>query len=430
MMGLHCGHTKQQQQARMSTRNHRYLTRRQGRDGWYFQRRVPPKLAGSIGCAMWRRKAGNTIGEAKRNALVFLEETDELIRKAKGEQLKPEQQILSLLPDREELIKAELSAYEIVEEFTRESEDLGADEDGKQIPNPRFDELHALATRVLDGTAKPPKTPDDLITLATLLKGPAASTRKEWERHLGKLMEQSQRQFITDLTREDALAYRQHLLSTTAASTTKTRLRFLSGLFNVAVDEGWLDSNPFEGLTKRIRSKATVKEVVRLNEADKNWTKLPKHHQLLWHILRWSGSHASEAAGLRWEDIDLEAGTISFKAHETRPLKNVFRERVIPIHPKLMEILKGVDRDTSGLIFPWSYNPKRARWAEGMHWSDILGVSPKATRDWAASCLRMKDINERTIGKLFGHSPSRNSITGVYGGVDLETMRTALDQLD
>ena len=65
-----------------------------------------------------------------------------------------------------------------------------------------------------------------------------------------------------------------------------------------------------------------------------------------------------------------------------------------------------------------------------MHWNDILGVSPNATRDWAASCLRMKDINERTIGKIFGHSLSKTSITGVYGSVDLATMRRALDQLD
>jgi hypothetical protein len=67
---------------------------------------------------------------------------------------------------------------------------------------------------------------------------------------------------------------------------------------------------------------------------------------------------------------------------------------------------------------------------KGMHWNDILGVSPNATRDWAASCLRRKDINERTIGKLFGHSPTKTSITGVYGSVDLDTMRRALDQLE
>ena len=398
---------------------------------------------------MWRRKAGNTLTEAKRNALVFLEETDQLIRQARGEQLTPEQQILSLLPSRDQFTE-DIDAHELVSMTTREPmylDDIGT-------TNPRYEQLHDLATGVLDGTAKAPKTPDDLITLATLLKSPAASTRKEWEIHMGKLMEHSQQQHITSLTRDHALAYRQHLLQTTAASTTKTRLRYLSGLFNVAVDEGWIDSNPIEGLTKRVRSKATVKEVVRLDEADKNWSKLPKHHQLLWHVLRWSGSHASEAAGLRWEDIDLKQGTISFRGHETRPLKNAYRERVIPIHPRLMEVLKrtktvrSVDNSkvvagdnsgdgkgagvgsTSGLIFPWAYNPNRARWAEGMHWNDILGVSPKATRDWAASCLRMKDVNERTIGRLFGHSPSKTSITGVYGSVDIETMRKALSKLD
>ncbi|MEJ6586323.1 MAG: tyrosine-type recombinase/integrase [Synechococcus sp. ChBW.bin.23] len=409
------------------TQSNQYLTRRTGRDGWYFQRRVPPKLVRAIGCSMWRRKAGNTLTEAKRNALVFLEETDQLIREARGlVQTTPQQKILSLLPSRDQFTE-DMDAHELVQMNSREP--MYLDEEG--TINPIYEQQLAVAKGVLEGTAKPPKTAEDLLTLATLLKSPAASTRKEWEIHMGKLMEHSQRQFITALTREDALAYRQHLLQTTAASTTKTRLRYLSGLFNVAVDEGWIDSNPIEGLTKRVRSKAVVKEVVRLDEADRNWSKLPKHHQLLWHLLRWTGSHASEAAGLRWEDIDLEAGTISFKGHETRPLKNAYRQRVIPMHPKLMEVLKVVASDnSSGLIFPWAYNPNRARWAEGMHWNDILGVSPKATTDWAASCLRMKDVNERTIGKLFGHSPSKTSITGVYGSVDLDTMRRALDQLD
>ena len=76
-------------------------------------------------------------------------------------------------------------------------------------------------------------------------------------------------------------------------------------LFGVAVEEGWVQSNPFFELTKRVRGRAKKKEVVLLDEADKDWTKLPQHLQLLWHVLRWTGSHASEAAGLRWEDIDL-----------------------------------------------------------------------------------------------------------------------------
>ena len=88
-------------------------------------------------------------------------------------------------------------------------------------------------------------------------------------------------------------------------STVRTRLRLLNALFGVVVEEGWVQSNHFFELTKRVRGCADKNEVVLLDEADKVWRKLPEHHQLLWHIFRWTGSHASEAAGLMWVDIDL-----------------------------------------------------------------------------------------------------------------------------
>ena len=167
-----------------------------------------------------------------------------------------------------------------------------------------------------------------------------------------------------------------------------------------------------------------------LDEADNNWEKLPQPHHLLWHLLRWSGAHASEVGGLLWEDIDLhDEEVIHFTSHETRPLKNAFRGRPIPIHTRLLPIIKQeqLDEPCEGLIFPWAYNEARGRWCEGLHWQRYLGISPKATRDWAATCLRSKDIKEMVIGRLFGHSPK--TVTGRYGSVDLSTMRTALEQL-
>ena len=88
---------------------------------------------------------------------------------------------------------------------------------------------------------------------------------------------------------------------------------------------------PFIDLNKRIKSKAKVQGVVLLDEADNNWEKLPQSHHLPWHLLRWSGAHASEVGSLRWEDIDLHGEeVIHFTSHETRPLKNAFRVRTIP----------------------------------------------------------------------------------------------------
>ena len=403
-----------------------YLKSRKDRKGWFFQRSVPPDCRDVIGRATWIRKAGDTLAEAKRNAAVFLEESEQLIREARGQRLTDEQRLVSLLPVRKD-IPEDMDAVDLVEQATRVPMYL----DDQGSINPRFDELHEIAQGVLRGTAKALTKPEELLTRATLLKDPSAGTAYEWSRYLTKLMEHSGREYIQQVTREDALAWRADELSRCQGSTVKTRLRLLSGLFGVAVEEGWVQSNPFEGLTTRVKTKQTKKEVVTLEEADQRWEKLPRHHQLLWHILRWSGAHASEVGGLRWEDIDLQEETIHFKSHETRPLKNAYRDRVIPIHSRLVPILKQekLSEPFEGLIFPWAYNPKRGgRWCEAMHWNQIIGVSPKATRDWAATCLRSKDINESVIGRLFGHTPRTQ--TAVYGSVDMETMRKALNQMN
>ena len=99
--------------------NPRYLTQRKSKRGWYFIRAVLMPLRDAIGCSTWRRKVGNTLTEAKRNALVFLEETDQLIREAQGQQLTPEQKILSLLPVRYQ-IPDDLDAHDLVGMNTRE----------------------------------------------------------------------------------------------------------------------------------------------------------------------------------------------------------------------------------------------------------------------------------------------------------------------
>ncbi len=167
-------------------------------------------------------------------------------------------------------------------------------------------------------------------------------------------MEHSGREYIQQAIGDDPLAWRANELSRCQPSTVKTSLHFLNGLFAVSLEEGWVESNVFEGLTKRVKHKETKKDVVTLDEADQKWKQLPRHQQLLWHILRFAGAHASEVGGLRWEDIDLQEETIRVKRHTTGSLKNVFRDRVIPIHPHLLPILRQekLDEPCGGLIFP------------------------------------------------------------------------------
>ena len=69
-------------------------------------------------------------------------------------------------------------------------------------------------------------------------------------------MEHTGKQYIQQITREDALSWRAGELERCQPSTVRTRLRFLNGLFGVAVEEGWVQSNPFFELTKGGRGRA------------------------------------------------------------------------------------------------------------------------------------------------------------------------------
>lgn len=113
---------------------------------------------------------------------------------------------------------------------------------------------------------------EDLLTTAALLKSPSASTAFEWQRYLTKLTEHSDREFIQQVTLEDALAWRTSELERCQPSTVKTRLRFLNGLFGVALEEGWVHTNPFLDLTKRLRVRQKKKEMVELSQAEIEWT--------------------------------------------------------------------------------------------------------------------------------------------------------------
>ena len=149
-----------------------YLKSRKGRKGWFFQRSVPPDCRDVIGKATWIRKAGDTLTEAKRNAAVFLEESEQLIREARGKQLSPTQKLVSLISHVAEA-PADPDAHDLVQGITREPMHL----DDEGTINPKYEELQGIAQDVLKGTAKPLTRPEELLTRARLLKDPQPALR-------------------------------------------------------------------------------------------------------------------------------------------------------------------------------------------------------------------------------------------------------------
>lgn len=369
------------------------------------------------------RKLGGSLIEARRNLPQFLAETDLLLAQARGDEeaLKPVSLLKTLLP----ADMADRTPMEVVELIAPRVGQY--EEDG--TPRAEYERLLQLVTDKKAGTLKEPRTKEELLKLATSLKQPARATAQLWDRHLSSLLDCAKKDHITEITEEDVLDFRAKELENISAATAKVKLRYIRALFEIAKDQKWIDSNPAEGATKHIKVRQKIKEVVRLDQADANWQELPEAQHLLWHLCRWTGAHISEVAGLRGIDIDLKEGVINIIPTEERPLKNLFRQRVIPIHKNLLPILKAEASrlKTGSMIFPWAYNADRDRWCEGVSWKRKLGVTPKATRDWAATSLRERGVNEKVIGCLFGHAPT--SITGQYGSVTQKNLEEAISLL-
>ena len=78
--------------------------------------------------------------------------------------------------------------------------------------------------------------------------------------------------------------------------------------------------------------------------------------------MRYTGTHVSEATGLRYRDIDIVGGVIHVRTNELRPLKNELRKRDLPIieAPKDKLTILLVKQET-GHIFPGLYKAKSER---------------------------------------------------------------------
>ena len=126
-----------------------------------------------------------------------------------------------------------------------------------------------------------------------------------------------------------------------------------------AVDEGLLETNPFEtvkaikGITKvDVPDPFTAQERDIIIEAFKEFS---PHYYNFVRFLFYTGCRPSEGAGLRWDNVDFLAKKVIFseaivEGHHKSETKT-HRSRIFPINPQLEEILKSQPRDMSTVFF-------------------------------------------------------------------------------
>jgi hypothetical protein len=170
---------------------------------WWFSRAVPRPLQTVIGKKLWRIRLGHDLADARKQAISCLTSTDQEIELAKLPTARDRQ------ARRRELHYQELQGMPAEEIF----------HDPSFMGSP--DEADALS----DLPKSSGKTVEDIVELVVQLKSPAAGTIKEYKGSLEKFRTHYGNDFVLGSGKEDATAFRTHLLSRYKTSTAKKTIR-------------------------------------------------------------------------------------------------------------------------------------------------------------------------------------------------------------
>ncbi len=265
---------------------------------------------------------------------------------------------------------------------------------------------------------------------------------------------------LRDLTRQDGLALRDHINTTMAGTSGKTRSDVLStvqALLNFAVKEkGWLDANPWAGTAiakgraqkREVWDDDALKALLAAPPAEDRRVDLTAQYWLPLLALM-TGARQAELCQLRTADVIKRDGIWLLDINEDddgKSLKSAAGKRWVAIHSKLIELgfIDHVERmreARESLVFPGILTSKSR--AASLYVSDwfrerckMLGLYQKwrdfhAFRTTVGTALRAVDppLGEALITAVMGHEAG-NVGAANYHRPAPKTLQRAIETLD
>lgn len=191
----------------------------------------------------------------------------------------------------------------------------------------------------------------------------------------------------------------------------------LSRALKVAERDGRIPFNPAEridppALGTNTRGKLTLPEARAVLGALDGGQEAAR-----WTLALLAGLRQGEALGLRWEDVDLEAGVIHVRQAAQRlggqgivvaPLKSRSSERDIPMVTPVRFALAHTEGERTGFVFGGD-KPLDAK-KDWEAWRDLLAKAkvphrpPHAARATTASLLDEAGVSPKIIAEIMGHA--------------------------
>lgn len=167
-------------------------------------------------------------------------------------------------------------------------------------------------------------------------------------------------------------------------------------------------------------------------------------------IAYYSGLRRGEICGLRWVDIDLNAGTMTVSSAigvttngtYTKHPKNKASERTFPMVPQLLEILRevyeAVDPDNSWFVIgnedkymsPRTFSHKFSDFAKRNNLTDAYGkkLTPHMLRHNMGYVGAHSGMDISSLSRMFGHS-NRAMTLNTYGDDSKEALEVAMGRM-
>ena len=283
---------------------------RAGRSGWYLGVSVPKSIRKKLGRNEVHKKVGNT----HKEALINKSRVEAEIQRYFGVELNQ----LSLVDEVTAMYESDpnYKGIKSIAEMPAEEKQLLKDiyQVDYDLPgNPTTPEEAAL-WKALDGQT----TWQQWINRRVMTENISKATIRNWESRLKMVSAWKGSDYLTDLTKTDALNFKDYALRKGhIGSSVKNIIGCLSGFWNWGKDNQIIKENIWEGLKKRLPDPAPRKlpdRSILISATEKAATITPnrKEKDYAFLITRYTGCRNGAANGLRHCDIDLENKTISF----------------------------------------------------------------------------------------------------------------------
>jgi integrase len=249
------------------------------------------------------------------------------------------------------------------------------------------------------------------------------------------------KQKLKDITYPNLVSFRAIRLKTPtkykksqrSITTVNRELTYLKRIFNIAIQENWLEKNPFscgEPLIKvsaeRKRERIlTIEEEARLIKACEHPQR--RHLKPLLIALLDTGARKGEMLKLQWKDVDFEKRLITIQALNTKTLK----KRQVAITKRLFEeflrLWNESNKDLNSIVFGISDNVRKsfssACKIAGIKEGGIEGLTLHVLRHSAATRLVKGHLPIQMVGRILGHQNPQTTYR--YLSANDETLRQA-----